>query len=490
LADLLLGLPFLTISAVNENPQALRTTAYNLFFQDDWKLNSRLTLNLGLRYEYNDPPVDALDRLVVFDLGSLQLKPVGQGGVPRAGVDSNFNNLAPRFGMSWDLTGSGKMLLRSGYGIYYDSGTLIENETLYFNPPSFQLSLSFNQLETPLNLISPFPSGQGYQPLPSPVTLNRHFPNAYAQHWSLGIQRELRKNWMIEANYVGSKGTSLVTKRNLNQPAPGAGEINLRRPIPGFSDILQVSADAFSSYHSLQVRTEKRYERGLSLLATYTYSKSLDNSSSFLESEGDDNTPQNSFNLAAERGLSNFDLRHRFSGNFIYDLPIGSDQHFKVPGRHWVRAVLDHWQVSGIVTFQSGQPFTPRLGTDNSNTGNVGGYFAHDRPNVNGNPQLQNPTPERFFNVMAFTVPQRYIFGNAGRNILSGPGFSNVNLALLKDIPFSGDRALQFRAEIFNFLNHPNFLLPESFVDNPATFGRILAAAPARQIQFGLKYMF
>lgn len=489
LGDLLLGLPALSISAVNDNPQALRTTAYNAFFQDDWKLHPRLTLNLGARYEFNSPPVDARDRLISFDVAVRQLTPVGQNGVPRSGVDSDPNNFAPRVGFSWDANGSGKLLLRSGYGIYYDSGTLIENETLYFNPPYFQLNLFFTRPPNFLTLSNPFPDGGGFSPLPNPVTLDRHYRTGYSQQWTFGVQREMRSNWLAELNYVGSKGTHLVMKRNLNQPAPGSGDINGRRPIPGFGDILMVSSDASSTYHALQARTERRYSQGLSLLGAYTFSKSIDNSSAFLESKGDDNTPQNSANIAAERGLSNFDLRHRFSGSFIYELPLGGSGRW--PARHgWIDALLRSWQVSGILTFQTGRPFTPRLTTDNSNTGNVGGFFAHDRPDVVGSPELDNPTPERFFNTDAFANAQRYTFGNGGRNILIGPGLSNLDLALMKNVRLRHEQRLQFRVEVFNFFNHPNFKLPESYVDNPATFGRILSAEPARQIQFGLKYVF
>lgn len=490
LGDLLLGFPVLSISAINDNPQALRTTATNLFFQDDWKIHPRLTLSLGVRYEFNSPPVDARDRLVSFDVQTRKLTPVGQNGVPRAGVDADLNNAAPRAGFSWDLTGAGKLLLRSGYGIYYDSGTLIENETLYFNPPYFQLNLFFTRPPNFLTLSDPFPLGRGFSPLPSPVTLNRHFRTAYVQQWSFGLQRELQSDFVLELNYVGSKGTHLVMKRNLNQPVPGPGDVNSRRPIPGFSDILLVSSDASSTYHSLQARLEKRYAGGVSLLAAYTYSKSIDNSSAFLESKGDDNTPQNSANIAAERGLSNFDLRHRFSGSFIYDLPFGHERRWAPSGTRWLTALLGDWQASGILTLQTGRPFTPRLSVDNSNTGNVGGFFAHDRPNVVGDPHLANPTPERFFNTSAFAVPQRYTFGNAGRNVLIGPGLGNVDLALLKNIAIRSNQTLQFRAEFFNLLNHPNLKLPESFIDNPATFGRVLAAEPARQIQFALKYLF
>jgi hypothetical protein len=490
LGDLLLGFPVLSISAINDNPQALRTTAYNLYLQDDWKIHPRFTFNLGLRYEFNTPPVDAHDRLVTFDVAKRRLIRVGQEGVPRSGTDSDFNNVAPRIGFSWDLTGSGKTLLRSGYGIYYDSGTLIENETLYFNPPYFQLSLFFTQPPNLLTLADPFPVAGGFTPLPSPVSLDRRFRTAYSQQWSFGIQHEIGRDLLLEVNYIGSKGTRLVMKRNLNQPIPGPGDINDRRPIEGYSDILFVSSDASSIYHSFQLRAEKRYAQGVSLLACYTFSKSLDNVSAFLESKGNDNTPQNSYDVAAERGLSDFDLRQRLSLSFIYDLPFGSERRWRAAERGLVNTLIGDWQVSGIITLQSGRPFTPRLGTDNSNTGNVGGFFAHDRPDVIGSPALNDPTPDRFFNTAAFAIPPPYTFGNAGRNILIGPGLNNFAVALLKQFRFSTSRTLQFRTEFFNLFNHPNFKLPEAFIDNPATFGRILSAGPARQIQFGLKFLF
>jgi len=489
LGDLLLGFPALSISAVNDNPQALRTRAYNGFFQDDWKVHSRLTVNLGARYEFNTPPVDARDRLVSFDVAARRLAPVGKDGVPRAGVDPDRNNIAPRIGFSWDASGSGKFLLRSGYGVYYDSGTLIENETLYFNPPYFQLNLFFTRPPNFLTLNDPFPLGRGISPLPSPVTLDRHYRTGYSQQWSLGLQQAIKPDWFAELNYAGSKGTRLVMKRNLNQPAPGAGDVNSRRPIPGFSDILMVSSDASSIYHALQARLEKRYSKGLSLIGAYTFSKSLDNSSSFLESKGDDNTPQNSANIAAERGRSNFDLRQRFSGSFVYELPFGRHgSGVASPGL--VAAVARSWQISGILSLQAGRPFTPRLATDNSNTGNVGGFFAHDRPNVVGEPRLDRPSAERFFDTTAFALPPRYSFGNAGRNILTGPGLANLDLACMRHVRLRGEHRLQLRVELFNAFNHPNFKLPESFIDNPATFGRVLAAEPARQIQFGVKYLF
>jgi len=225
-------------------------------------------------------------------------------------------------------------------------------------------------------------------------------------------------------------------------------------------------------------------------LTAYTFSKALDNVSAFLGSKGNDNTPQNSYNVAAERGLSDFDLRQRFSLSFTYDLPFGTERRWKVEGSKFVGALLNNWQVSSIVTLETGRPFTPRLGTDNSNTGNVGGFFAHDRPNVVGDPNLETTTPDRFFNTAAFAIPPLYTFGYARRNVLIGPGLCNLGVALLKDIRLSTCRSLQFRTELFKFLKHPNLNLLEFCIDIPSSFRRILSARRSRQIQFGLKYLF
>ena len=489
LADLLLGFPTLSIAAVNDNPQALRTTAYNVFFQDHWRIHSRLSLSAGLRYEFNTPPVDTDDRMIVFDVASQQLKPVGQDGVPRAGFDSDRNNFAPRIGFSWDPDGKGKMVVRSAYGIFYDSGTLVENSALYFNPPFFQLDLFFPSEAGLLTLDDPFPSAQAFSPAPSPITLGRDFRTAYVQQWSFGVQREIAKDILFEVDYVGSKGTGLVMKRNLNQPLPGPGDLGPRRPFAGFSDILIVESAASSIYHSLQARVRKHYSGGLYFSAAYTFSKAIDNTSAFLESRGDDNTPQNSRNTRAERSLANFDLRHRLAVSLVYDLPFGPRRRWLGGANGFLPGLVRNWQVSSILTSRSGQPFTPRLTIDNSNTGNVGGFFAHDRPNRVADARLANPTPDRFFNVDAFEKADPGSFGNSGRNILTGPTVRTLDLALARNFRIREGARLQFRAEFFNLLDRTSFDLPESFLERP-TFGSITSAGPARQIQFGLKLLF
>jgi hypothetical protein len=474
LGDLLLGLPSLTLLATNDNPQALRTTAWNLFAQHDWRPTSSLTINTGLRYEQNRPPVDAADRMRIFDLDTLTLVPVGENGVPRSGVATDRNNLAPRVGASWKAPGDLDVTVHGGYGLYYDSGTLIENSALYFNPPYFDLQVFFPAGE-PLLLANPFPAGQGFRPPPSVNTLDRDYDTAVTSQGSLGVDWRVR-GVAVGARYAGAHGSHLVRRRNINQPAPGPGPLDPRRPIAGYGDILLVEPAASSSYHALQLRAERQRADGLSLRAAYTWSKSIDDTSAFLPSDGNDNTPQQGSNPAAERGLSDFDVRHRLSTAAVWALPERAD-------RWWARG----WQVSGILAVQSGRPFTPRVGVDNSNTGNVGGSFGYDRPNE-VDPAGAPPDAVRHGG-RAFVIAPPYTFGNAGRNILIGPAFASLDASVGRLIRIGGDSRLEMRLEVYNALNRDNLGLPDSFVDRP-TFGQSLSAFPARQLQIVARYEF
>jgi hypothetical protein len=370
--------------------------------------------------------------------------------------------------MSWDVTGNGKLLVRSGYGIFYDSGTLIENSALYFNPPYFTLQLFFPTRTSPLFLSNPFPSGSGFTPEPTINTLDRNFRGAYSHQASIGLERTFAET-TLTARYVTTHGENMVRKRNINQPVPGPGDLDPRRPLQGFGDILLVESQASSSYHALQLSAVRRALHDLSFRASYTFAKSMDDTSAFLATDGDDNTPQDSRNLAAEWGPSDFDVRHRFVASMTYE--------------------KRGWQASAIVTAQSGRPFTPRVSFDNSNTGNVGGgTFAYDRPNVLGAPP---PAGTAFvtYDGRYFVVAPPNTFGNAGRNSLTGPGYVSLDAVLSRRVRIGNSRALELRAEVFNALNHRNDTLPDSFVDR-ATFGQSLSAFPPRQLQLGARFSF
>jgi len=241
-------------------------------------------------------------------------------------------------------------------------------------------------------------------------------------------------------------------------------------------------SSASSAYHSMQARAEKRFAQGFTFLASYTFSKAIDDSSGVPGSTATSNNPQNSFDLRSERGLSEFDVRHRFVASFIYELPFGKGKQFLQSGI--AASIFGNFEIAGIVAAQTGRPFTPRISSDRSNTGQL-----QDRPNLVGDPHLSNPDPQLWFNTAAFAIPATGTFGSAGRNILTGPGYNNTDVAVVKRIGFGEARNLELRAEFFNLFNRPNFDLPNAFADS-AQFGRIFSAGPARQIQFVIKFAF
>ena len=471
-ADMLLGFPTVTLLAANDNRQALRTWSGAGFVQDDWRANQRLTVNAGLRYEYLEPPYDIDNRMAILNLTTLDLQPVGQDGVSRSGLNRDLNNFAPRVGVSYDLTGSGQWLVRGGWGLFYDSGTLIENSALYFNPPYWTLSLWVpNPL--PVTIGNPFPPERAISAAPSINTINPDFRNGYAQEATAGVDGDV-KGTTINVRYVLSHGADLVRKRNINQPYPGPGTATARRPDATLGDVLLVESTAWSDYNALNATVTRRLRHGVELRAAYTLAKAMDNTSAFLATDGDDNTPQDSRNLAAEWGPSDFDVRNHLVLTGIVNSPDSAPA--------WLR----HWQASALFTAMSGRPFTPRVSFDNSNTGNVGGgTFAYDRPNVAaaGTPGAVS------YDGQSFVIAPQYTFGSAGRNSLVGPGYATLDLMFSRQVSLRNHRQLSLRLEMFNALNRKNLQLPDSFVDHP-TFGQSLAAYAPRQVQLVARFTF
>ncbi|MFH1575311.1 MAG: hypothetical protein ABIG68_15130, partial [Acidobacteriota bacterium] len=309
-------------------------------------------------------------------------------------------------------------------------------------------------------------------------------------HWSFALQHQFGANSLAEIAYVGSKGSKILSARDLNQAGASARQPN-PRPLPQFADIIFLESGGNSSYNSLQLRLQQRFTTGFAALASYTFGKSLDETSTFFSSSGDSNFPQDSANTAAEKGRSNFDVRHRLSVGYSYDIPVGAGRRVPLNGG-FVRALLGNWSMHGIVTLQSGRPFTVALRPeiDNSNTGIASlGFGANDRPNRTASGRLAHRGPDRWFDTSAFEMAEYGSFGDSGRNILDGPSYQDWSVALIKDSPVSDGLNLQFRAELFNSLNRANFDLPDIFLGSPS-FGRILSARNPRRIQFGLKLIF
>ena len=342
-----------------------------------------------------------------------------------------------------------------------------------------------------MTIADPWPEGRAAPWPPSVTTYDRNLRTSYAQQWNFTVQSELFEDTVLSVGYNGSRGTKLIGARDINQPAPSPIQPNYR-PLPSFSDINLIASSFDSVYHSLQAQFQCRFQTGLTGLFSYTWSKSIDNASNFFASAGDANYAQDSNNIGAERARSSFDVPHRFTGSFVYELPIG-------PGKAWgsglgskATKLLGGWQLNGIVTMQSGQPYTIALPgeLDNSNTGRSSyGFGAGDRPNLVRNPNLANPDPQQWFDPAAFVMPAYGSFGNAGRNIVNGPGLANVDFSVLKNVDILESATLQFRVEFFNMLNTPGFLNPNVFFGTPG-FGRVLAARDGREVQFGAKLIF
>jgi hypothetical protein len=491
LADLLLGLPSFTLAARSDSVQAARTGATNAFATDSWRVSRDLTISLGLRYEYNRPVFDANDAASVYDPASFSIVQLGTGGVSRSGYSADKNNLAPRIGLAWRPGGSEKLVVRTGWGLYYNFSDLAAGQGIYFNPPFFNSFLFFPSQQAPLSIENPWPEGQSVPLPPSLSTYDTNLRTSYAQQWNFSIQTELSSEAVLTVGYNGSRGTKLLGARDINQAAPGLAQPNFR-PLPQFSDINQIASAFDSTYHSLQTQLQCRFRAGLTGLFSYTWSKSLDNASNFFASAGDASFPQDSNNVGAERGRSSFDTPHRFVGSFAYQLPIGTKKRWMSGVAGAAAKLINGWQINSIVSMQTGQPYTPYLPGefDNSNTGrSIFGFGAGDRPNVVGNPNLSNPDPQQWFNPQAFALPPFGSFGNAGRSVINGPGLANVDFSLLKDTQITEGATLQFRAEFFNLLNTPSFMNPNIFFATPG-FGRILAARDGREVQFGVKLIF
>ena len=482
LADLLLGLIAQDTRGVGNAERVRLQKSYGFYVQDDWKVNRRLTFNLGLRYELNPPLTEPNNLLSNFDVATRTIIIAGQNGLGSNVYQTDKNNFAPRVGFAWQPFDQ-KTVVRGGYGIYYDL-PIVGNELggIYGNPPFRSISTFNGSLANPISLNNPFPTQSLGASTLSPTGVQRDLQTSYLQNFSLGVQREILRDVVVEVSYIGNKGTNLLRNRNINQAVLGTGSIASRRPFANFGNIPFRESSASSTYHSLQARAEKRFAQGFTFLASYTFSKAIDDSSGVPGSTATSNNPQNSFDLQSERGLSEFDVRHRFVTSFIYELPFGKGKQFLQNGI--ASSIFGNFEIAGIFAAQTGRPFTPRISSDRSNTGQL-----QDRPNVVGNPRLDNPDPQLWFNTAAFAIPAAGTFGNAGRNILTGPGYSNTDVALVKRIGFGEVRNLELRAEFFNLFNRPNFDLPNAVADS-AQFGRIFSAGAARQIQLGLKFTF
>ncbi len=467
IADLLLGYPTQTRNLIGPQVSTERSWQLAGYVQDDWRASRRLTLNYGLRYEYQAPDSEVNNQWGTFvpSLGSAVQ--VGTNGVPPGIRNQYYRNFAPRLGVVWDPDGTGNHVVRANYGIYYEA--LIHN---IFSPNGFITAPiaqagQFNASTTTPNvsLNDPFPVALANGVLAA-SGVDPSYHGGRVQRWSAGIQQAVGANGVFELTYVGSRSTGLSSQYNLNQPIPGPGAVQARRPFPNYSGITWTDATGYARYNALLSKFQRRLSKGLDLLASYTLSKTVDNTQ--------DGVPnQDPLNRAADEGFASFDRRHRFVLSATYELPFSN-------------VALHDWQVSAIFTATSGMPLTPVLAGDRANVGTTN----TQRPNANGDPNANAPhTPDKWFDTSVFSLPAPFTYGNAGRSTIEGPGFQTANLAVSRRIALAASRAIEVRLEVFNLLNHDNFYLPNNQADS-AQFGKIFQAYDARQVQFGVKFYF
>jgi hypothetical protein len=487
LADFLLGVAQTTSRSVGSPMAYLRQNVYGSYIQDEWRLSPTLTLNLGMRYEYASPYSEARGRLLNLDYSHLPadpaLVPVDQAGEP------DRNNFAPRAGVAWRIPRGilGRTtVFRAGYGVYYSPEIAPEAYDLVRN----NLKNENNETTGPvpvLTLQNGFPTN-AFAGFPTYYGLDPRARTPYVQQWSGGFQTELGRGMVFEVSYVGSKGTKLGRFRTFNTPAhietgedlpPRPGDLQSLRTFPDLGPIYQRQHIANSSYNSLQLKADKRFSHGLSFLASFVWSKSIDDADSIIPGFSDSVGAQDERNLRLERGLSDFNVGRRLSAGFVYQLPRSS----------FLSALLSNWSTSGVITLQDGSPFNPiYFATDLANSG------TPNRPNVVPGVSVNLPsdqrTAEQWFNPAAFSNPAPYTFGNAGRNILPSPGVEVVDVALRRTFSLRERATLQFRVEGFNILNHPNWGVPGQYADFGPYFGRIFVSGEPRRFQLGLRADF
>jgi hypothetical protein len=488
---------------------------FSAYAMDDWRLSPKLTLNLGLRWDVFTPMIEDHNRIANFDFNKgIFIAPGMPGSGRSAGVQTNWHNFAPRVGFSYSPW-SDSLVVRGGFGIFYDQQANQNDSEIAFNPGGLFSSAAQNFAPSlpQLSISQGFPAitpSSLQDPMGRASAMYFNTPTTYIEEWNLNIERQLIKDAVLQLAYVGTHGVHLAHLANLNQPVtPSDSNFtddtgNFGRPyfgtVPHIAAIRTELHDYSSISHALQARFEKRFSAGWSILSSYTWQHTIGQTeeNEYLE-------PQNTHNLAAERGDNGPDFRHQFTTAFTYDLPFGPGKPYLSGNgpEHWI---VGGWQVNGIIALYSGQAFTPLLSFDPTNTGS-----GAPRPDVVGDPNTPgqvaaNPTcvaPSQihtvqfWYNPCAFAIPPSIDgvqaatrFGNAGRGMLRGPRSANVDLSFFKNFQLTERTLLQFRTEFFNLFNHPNWGLPNWTVDAPSAGSITSTNGSSRQIQFALKLSF
>jgi len=487
-ADFLLGFPNQTQRSVGSAQAYLHQNSYAAFVQDDWRITPRISISAGLRYEYFAPFSEDRGNLLNLDYSTLPNAPVLRSVSSVTAPDRK--DFAPRIGLAVRLPhllgSSHDTVFRAGYGIYFSPEIAIEAYDLLRNGIRNENNEP-GGLTPLLTFENGFPQ-TGSTGFPSYYGVDKNAPTPYVQQWSASIQHELPGSTLFEIAYVGTKGTDLGLFRRFNAPAhvetgenlpPRPGDLQSLRTFPQLGTLFQLQHIANSIYHSLQIKAEKRFTGRLSFLASFVWAKSIDDADTQIPGLFESFGAQDERNLRLERGLSFFDVRRKLSAGYVYSFP----------NAPVLRPVLKNWQLSGNLTFQDGTPLNPvYFATDIANSG------TPNRPNVVAGQSVLLPSGQRnadhFYNAAAFSTPAPNTFGNAGRDILPGPGNAVVDVALHRRFAVMEHKTIEFRAETFNLLNHPNIGIPGPYPDFGPFFGKAFSAGDPRRMQFALRFDF
>jgi hypothetical protein len=520
MADMLLGVMSTTEGQVGAPIANFRNNYIAFYLQDTWRMTPKLTMNWGLRWEYESPFYDKHDAIVNVDFrwdnsieptfvragtGDINQgnpafpapagwKLVRDGRFGRGAGSPDRNDFGPRLGLAYQI--DSKTVLRGGGGIYYvrDIGNAVFDVVRNI-PFTIRQAETANTLSPNLTWNKLFTQAGA----PSFLLINQFGePTSYVAQWQASVQRELSRNMSLEITYMGSAGIHLRRLASYNLPQPGPGNPNTNRPFPKFNGAFQnMYAAAHSNYHSLQARLQHRFAHGITLLGSYSYSKSIDNGSGVRTTDGDPLTPMDpDRSLWRDRGLSAFDFRHRLTTSFLYELPFGKGRRVDISNRA-ADFILGGWQLGGILTFQSGFPFSAFCGSGNIQNG-AGGWCAPDA--ISGARGNDGPkTVAQYFNTAAFvdrlgqnpSAITDFRFGTAGRNIMIGPGIASLDASINKAFKWmEGRQQIDLRGEFFNLPNPPVFGQPGSTL-RTATYGVITGTRiDSRQIQVALRYSF
>jgi Carboxypeptidase regulatory-like domain/TonB-dependent Receptor Plug Domain len=518
-SDFLLGIISNSEGQLGQVVANLRSYSMGYYFQDQWKLTPHLTINYGLRYEFQPGYSDKYDHLVNLHFKwdnsiTPTLVRAGSGdpyagnpGFPvpstipyvrdgRFGSTTNrpdYKNWGPRLGIAYSM--GSKTVIRAGAGLYYvhEMGNVLF-DMMRNQPFTLRIQTASNSLVPDETWARPFP-------VLTTSTLTPAWewgdPTPYVPQWSLNVQRQITRDMSLEVGYVGSSGVHLNRIVYYNEPGAGPpGNFNLRRPFPTMGFVQLVEGASHSSYDSLNVRLQQRFAHGFTVLSSYSYGKSIDNGSGSRQATGDAFTPSDNNNLRGERGLSAFDFRQRSTTSFLYELPVGKGKALLGGANRVVNAVAGGWQMGGIFTLQAGFPFSVNCSSNATYQNNDTTCRADA---VGTNPALASDLrgPNKWFNTAAFVSRVDFVAGagpyragNAGRNVVIGPGITELDLSMAKTFHFTERIKLEFRGEFFNIPNHPILGQPGGTVGNP-TYGVIGSTRlDSRQIQFGMKLAF